>query len=157
VLHADARTSSKRLKTFREQVTAVITSPPYLNVTRFEEDQWLRLWFLGGEPNPTYGEISGDDRYRNVDDYFNFLTDVWVGVQPLTKRSAMLICRIGTMHISFEELNTRLNESICQAWPRSKLIEIPTVTNLQNSQTARMQRDAVGCEKEYDFKFQLNG
>ena len=24
--------------------------PPYLDVTHFEEDQWLRLWFLGGPP-----------------------------------------------------------------------------------------------------------
>lgn len=26
----------------------IITSPPYFDVTNVEEDQWLRLWFLGG-------------------------------------------------------------------------------------------------------------
>lgn len=36
-------------------VRCVITSPPYLDVTNFEEDQWLRLWFQGGPPKPTWG------------------------------------------------------------------------------------------------------
>lgn len=37
-------------------ITKVITSPPYYGMTTYEQDQWLRIWFLGG---PT--EI----RYRN--------------------------------------------------------------------------------------------
>ncbi len=32
------------------QPKLVVTSPPYLDTTNFEEDQWLRLWFLGGPP-----------------------------------------------------------------------------------------------------------
>ena len=39
-------------------IRLVVTSPPYLDVTNFEEDQWLRLWFLGGPPFPTRGRIS---------------------------------------------------------------------------------------------------
>jgi hypothetical protein len=41
----------------KERIGLVITSPPYLDVTNFEEDQWLRLWFLGNKPRPTYNEV----------------------------------------------------------------------------------------------------
>jgi hypothetical protein len=39
----DVRRSGDRLKSVRGCVNAVVTSPPYLNVTDFQEDQWLRL------------------------------------------------------------------------------------------------------------------
>jgi hypothetical protein len=45
----------------RRLVHCVITSPSYFDVTDFEEDQWLRVWFLGGPPHPTSGRISRDD------------------------------------------------------------------------------------------------
>jgi len=53
VLHADMRTLPRHLSNWPEPVRCVITSPPYLDVTSFEEDQWLRLWFLGGA-TPSY-------------------------------------------------------------------------------------------------------
>src|SRR5205823_4061464 len=46
VRRGDARNVARIFKDSRGQVSAVITSPPYLDVTNFEEDQWLRLWFL---------------------------------------------------------------------------------------------------------------
>src|SRR5258705_2335387 len=53
-------------RTWRVQIKCtecVITSPPYLDVTNFEEDQWLRLWFLGGPPYPTRHRLASDDRH----------------------------------------------------------------------------------------------
>lgn len=49
-------------------VRCVITSPPYLDITNYVEDQWLRLWFLGGDDHPTTtSHISRDDRYETRD------------------------------------------------------------------------------------------
>src|SRR5580765_6099597 len=31
-------------------VTLVVTSPPFLNVVQYADDNWLRCWFLGVEP-----------------------------------------------------------------------------------------------------------
>jgi len=39
----DVRRAGITLNRYRHQVKCVITSPPYLDVTRYEEDQWLRL------------------------------------------------------------------------------------------------------------------
>ena len=58
-------------------IRCVITSPPYLDVTNFEEDQWLRLWFLGGPTKPRSGGPSGDDRHRNIESYWRFIADTW--------------------------------------------------------------------------------
>lgn len=155
VIRGDARQSYKRLQAFRRKVSAVITSPPYLDVTRFEEDQWLRLWFLGGEPRPTYGHISTDDRHRDSKKYFAFLTEAWKGIEPLMKPSSVLVCRIGTMHIPYSEMKQQLRETIRAVWPHARLMGAPKVSELKNSQTDIIRPGAVGCKEEYDFKFRL--
>ena len=50
----DVRSLGRVLLPWEQAVQLVVTSPPYLDVTNFEEDQWLRLWFLGGAPAPTH-------------------------------------------------------------------------------------------------------
>ena len=39
----DARNAASRFPHLSGRVSLVVTSPPYLQVTRYEEDQWLRL------------------------------------------------------------------------------------------------------------------
>jgi hypothetical protein len=73
VLNLDMRELSRvRLP---HPVRCVITSPRYLNVTDFGEDQWLRPWFLGGETKPTRGD-SRDDRHRTADSYWRLIADM---------------------------------------------------------------------------------
>src|SRR6266850_1873965 len=52
VKHVDARRAINAFPDYEGKVSMVITSPPYLDTTDFEEDQWLRLWFLGGPSRP---------------------------------------------------------------------------------------------------------
>lgn len=151
----DARKASSRLKEYKGKVAATITSPPYLDVTSFEEDQWLRLWFLGGLPNPTYGRVSHDDRHRQQSTYFKFLSEVWTGIKPLMKPTSVLVCRIGTMHIPFKVLNTQLTQTIKGVWPKAEHIHSPFASTLQNRQTDIFLPGTVGCENEYDFVFRL--
>jgi hypothetical protein len=156
VINTDARNSAKRLKRYKGKVAAVITSPPYLDVTRFEEDQWLRLWFLGGEPQPTYGRISKDDRHKDTTKYFSFLTDVWNGIEPLMKPSSILVCRIGTTRIPFQDMTKRLCNTVNAVWPKAYLFKAPEVSALKNSQTDIIRPGASGCKEEYDFCFKLS-
>ena len=49
IWHTDMRNLPRIIEVHKNRADqCAITSPPYLNVTSFEEDQWLRLWFLGG-------------------------------------------------------------------------------------------------------------
>jgi hypothetical protein len=64
ILKTDMRELPRLVREYPEPIRCVITSPPYLDVTSFEEDQWLRLWFLGAPPHPTYRVVSKDDRHE---------------------------------------------------------------------------------------------
>ena len=81
VVEDDVRNASKRLRSYRGKVKLVITSPPYLDITDYHEDQWLRLWFLGGAAKPITGR-SRDDRHRRVESYWEFLREAWKASPP---------------------------------------------------------------------------
>jgi len=94
VHHADMRD----LPTLLEEdgpIRCVITSPPYFNVTSFEEDQWLRLWFLGGAPRPTYGRVSRDDRIELAPRYWDLISDIWRMLGRVLGQEAHIVFRLG--------------------------------------------------------------
>lgn len=137
------------------KVALVITSPPYLDVTSFEEDQWLRLWFLGGEPRPRYGVLSPDDRHRSERQYFKFLVAAWRGIAPLLSNRAKLICRIGSRRMTDEDLAIAFETTLKEVWPRARQIA-RSISNLRNRQAASLQPGSVGCRTELDFVYQLS-
>lgn len=153
VKRIDARKAGRAFRSYSRQVSAVITSPPYLDVTNFEEDQWLRIWFVGGQPRPTYGLISSDDRYERVIPYFEFLKQAWNGIAPLLRPKATITCRIAAKRITSTELATRLTDSFNTVWPKGGLIGPPLRSNLNNRQTDTFLPGTVGCVNEYDFTF----
>jgi hypothetical protein len=104
IKRCDVRRAAQQFPDARGSVKLVITSPPYLDTTNYIEDQWLRLWFLGGEPSPPRGN-KGDDRHRTPDTYWPFLEEAWKGIAPLLADGAHLIVRIG---------GRRVDESMCQ-------------------------------------------
>lgn len=151
----DARRVADKFESSRGKVAAVITSPPYLDVTNFEEDQWLRLWFLGGPPRPSYGRVSHDDRHRSHTRYWDFLAAAWRGVSPLLKRSAILVCRIGSRQMDSKEIEKQLFKTVRKVWPVAKLVASPFVTSIKNRQALILHPDSSGCRQEIDFAFEL--
>jgi len=150
----DARDAGREFMAYQESVAAVVTSPPYLDMTNFEEDQWLRLWFLGGPPQPNYGQISRDDRLRSSVRYWNFLTEVWRGIQPLLMKSAIVVCRIGA-RLSPDEIEGRLTETLHSVWSHVSLADKPRVTTILNRQARILHPESSGCRQEIDFIFEL--
>ncbi len=155
VVLGDARDASKRLQSVKGQVSAVITSPPYFNVTDCAEDQWLRLWFLGHEPYPTYGKISRDDRHEQKESYWEFLREVWAGIRDLLRPSATLVCRLGGTRMDEAELTQGLLWSVRQTFPRSRLMHTPIRTELWKRQTPTFRPGSVGCRFEVDYVLNL--
>jgi DNA methylase len=149
----DARVSHRVFRKYIRSVDAIITSPPYLDVTCFEEDQWLRLWFLGGPANPTYGKVSRDDRHSSGDRYWDFLAEAWRSLALLLKPKGHLVCRIGTGKEDPEELAENLIETVRDAWPNAKFVRQPVITGTQKRQTTVLNAAAVGCRYEIDFSF----
>lgn len=149
----DVRASHRVFRKYVRTVDAIITSPPYLDVTRFEEDQWLRLWLLGGPASPTYGRVSRDDRHSSGDRYWDFLAEAWRSLALLLKPRGHLICRIGTGKEDAEELAENLIEVVKDAWPNARLARQPVITGTQKRQTTVLNAGAVGCRYEIDFSF----
>ena len=152
-LQADARQTTRLLEGWRGRVQAVITSPPYLNVTSFEEDQWLRLWFLGGPPKPTYGRLSKDDRYSRPDSYWRFLADAWQGVAPLLTKGGYIACRIGGNRQGVNSLGRGMVATICSAIPTATLVHDPVVSAPLQRQTDNFRPGTKGISAEADFVF----
>jgi hypothetical protein len=155
VVLGDARNAGQFFPQSLGKVTLVLTSPPYLNVTSYEEDQWLRLWFLGGEPNPTYGVVSRDDRHLSPTKYWEFLSEVWEGVVPLLSRGASLVCRIGGKDFGRKEMIDGLTGGLRDAFPKLRRKHPPVVSRIRNRQTEYFRPGSKGCLYEMDFAFTL--
>ena len=131
----------------------VITSPPYLDITDYHEDQWLRLWFLGGAAKPVTGQ-GKDDRHRRIDAYWQFLRDAWKGVVPLLQEKAQVVIRIGGTRLNAEELQVGLLESLNSTGQKFKLLEAHQ-TDIKNGQRRVFQAVPEKASVEHDFRFKL--
>ena len=111
VVLSDARRCGEVLKKHAGSVSLVVTSPPYIDTTDYAEDQWLRLWFLGGDPKPML-RLHKDDRHTHAENYWNFLEEAWRGCAPLLRDTAQIVVRIGGTRLSKPELLEGLRGSL---------------------------------------------
>jgi len=155
VKNSDARRSAAAFDDLHGQVKLIVTSPPYLNVTRYEEDQWLRLWFLGGEPRPTYGQVSRDDRHESVEGYWRFITESWRGLAPLLADGARLVLRLGAIGLSQEDLTTGLHATVETVWPHARPLTAPKRSAIVGRQAKNFLPSSKGCLFEMDYAYAL--
>ena len=153
VVEGDARHAGSFFRSYREMVKLVITSPPYLDITDYHEDQWLRLWFLGGPARPISGQ-GKDDRHRRIEAYWQFLREAWMGVAPLLQDSAQIVIRIGGSRLSGEQLRVGLLESLNSTGHRFKLLESHH-TYIRNGQRRMVQPVPAAAAVEHDFRFKI--
>jgi hypothetical protein len=153
VVEGDVRRAGTLLRSYREKVKLVITSPPYLDITDYHEDQWLRLWFLGGASKPITGQ-GKDDRHRCIESYWQFLFEAWKGVAPLLQPSAQVVIRIGGTRLGEEQLRAGLLESLNSTGRKFKLAE-SRQTVIKNGQRRIFQTAPERASVEHDFRFKL--
>jgi len=143
-----------RILAGRKKIRAVITSPPYLDVTEFEEDQWLRLWFLGGPSAPTYGVVSKDDRTESAVRYWDFVTDMWrMPGQPVDTRAHVVI-RMGGKGLWPEQLVDGL-KATSLASGRKVMLADYEVGEIKGRQTNAFRPGSRGCKLEVDCHFRV--
>jgi len=156
VLNRDMRQLPREMKSFPGPVRCVITSPPYFDVTDFEEDQWLRLWFLGGPPYPTTNRLSRDDRHTNATNYWRFIADMWRSLGAVVARSAHVLVRLGSSRVSPEELERQLVATSRFSGRIVELVETESST-IKRRQTDAFRPGTVGCKIEIDCHFHVTG
>jgi hypothetical protein len=131
----------------------VITSPPYFDITNFEEDQWLRLWFLGNNPAPTYSKISQDDRHSSPVRYWEMICDLWRTLGQILDRRAHVILRIGAKNQTPQQLSDCLLATSRFSGRKVRAAERFEVSPIKGRQTDAFRPGSEGCLVEVDFHF----
>ncbi len=153
VVEGDARRAATLLRPYRERVKLVVTSPPYLDITDYHEDQWLRLWFLGGPAKPVTRQ-GRDDRHRGTGTYWLFMAEAWQGVVPLLQDKAQVVIRIGGTRLGQDELQAGLLKSLTASGRKFKLAEARK-TKIENGQRRAFLVEGEKPSVEHDFRYVL--
>ena len=153
VVEGDVRRAKTLLRSYRERVRLVITSPPYLDITDYHEDQWLRLWFLGGPSKPVTRQ-GRDDRHRGTTTYWKFMDEAWSGIAPLLMDGAQVVIRIGGSRLAQDDLADGLSASLKATGRKFRLVEARR-TIIKNGQRRIMQTVPDKASLEHDFRFVL--
>ncbi|MDE5441095.1 site-specific DNA-methyltransferase [Bradyrhizobium sp. CSA207] len=127
-----------------------ITSPPYYGMRTYVQDQWLRMWFLGGDEEIDYenhNQLTHTGHERFIED----LAKVWSNVAKRAQDDAHLYVRFGSIPSAKSDARQIMKASLELAgdW---KLL---SVRNAETSHSGKRQADYMGRESdpasEYDF------
>ncbi len=138
----------------RGHASLAITSPPYLDTTSFEEDQWLRLWFLGGPPRPGMSRLSPDDRLVNRDRYWLFIGDMWRTLGYVVRPGGHVVVRIAGRTLTPDELRDGLEGTSCLSGRAAVLRSFHT-SPIVRRQTDSFRPGSSGRATELDCHFQF--
>jgi hypothetical protein len=154
VFHGDMRGLPTIARRHQRRVKLAVTSPPYLDTTSFEEDQWLRLWFLGGPPRPTIGRVSRDDRHWSATPYWALIADMWRCLGRLMSEDSHVIIRIGTHRSPPHEIVERM-EAAASFARRTIALDSWTVSDIVRRQTDAFRPGTHGHRSEVDLVFSV--
>jgi site-specific DNA-methyltransferase (adenine-specific) len=101
-LHGDARDAGARAaaelraRALPERARLVLTSPPYLRVVKYGYYNWLRMWFLGIDPDEVDALL--DDAHLLVA-YLPFMREVLAGLREWLAADAVVVLVIGDVEL----------------------------------------------------------
>ena len=85
----------------QKRCSLLFTSPPYQGVTNYHEDQWLRLWLLGGVPKPEYVEEKHKGKFLSKESYRELLESVFKSVSLIMDSNATIYVRTSEREFTF--------------------------------------------------------
>ena len=124
----------------------IITSPPYYGMRTYEQDQWLRHWFVGGPDLPDYSSGTAL-QHSSPDTFAAELALVWDKLGRYAHKRTKLVVRfgaIGSRSVDYDEI---LKKSLCKAKMNWRLI-----TSLKAGQASDGRRQSVAMGKFGDSK-----
>ena len=74
-------------------VTLVVTSPPFLDIVQYADDNWLRCWFLGIDPKSVKLTIP-----RKLNAWRESMTDVFRELHRVLKPGGHIAFEVGEVH-----------------------------------------------------------
>lgn len=154
VFNTDMRALPEVAREIMQPIRCVVTSPPYFDVTNFEEDQWLRNWFLGGPAHPTYHRLTRDNRHETSAGYWGLIADMWRGLGHVLAKGAHVVIRFGSKGVTPEYMIDVLSATTVFA-NRKTVLKSSHVSEIRNRQTDTFRPGATGCLVEVDCHFRM--
>lgn len=74
----------------------IITSPPYYGMSTYEQDQWLRNWFMGGSSKVNYSN-KAQLKHWSEKVFIEDLSKVWANTAKKCSPEAKLVIRFGAL------------------------------------------------------------
>lgn len=84
---------ARSLHDARRRPQLVFTSPPYFGVTNYHYDQWIRLWLLGGPPEPRSLGHRHRGKFQDLVAYRDMLLRVFSDARSLSRPGAVVYVR----------------------------------------------------------------
>ena len=95
----------------------LFTSPPYQGVTGYHNDQWLRLWLLGGHSKPEYGENEYTGKFSSKKLYHELLESVFKNISQIMSENGTIYIRTSARKFTFDT-TIEILEQYFPSWKR---------------------------------------
>ena len=92
---------SRNLPLDNESVDLIITSPPFLNIINYIDDNWLRFWFLGIDREELRKKIV---QTSNLEEYKQFIKDSMKEMNRVLKKGKYCIIEVGDVKHNSKKL-----------------------------------------------------
>lgn len=144
----DARNSSAYCEL--PKISLTITSPPYYGMRTYVQDQWLRMWFLGGSESVVY---ENDDQidHGGHQTFISELAKVWENVANASTDDAHLYVRFG----SISSVKSDAKELLLTSFSQSERWKKVYVRTADTAHAGKRQADQMGraskAPEEFDF------
>jgi hypothetical protein len=154
VLCGDSRTLD--LAAHRPRFSLVVTSPPYYGMRTYVPDQWLRYWFLGGPPAPTY-QHPQQLSHRSASEFAEQLAGVWTNVARTCLPGARFMIRFGGIHDRKARPKDIMREALAGAGSKLRVLTVRSagLSSKGKRQADQFQRPLGAPIEELDFYARL--
>jgi DNA methylase len=150
ILCADARTIRLQ-RQIEKNTSLVITSPPYYGMRTYVEDQWLRMWFLGGPSSIDYGNMN-QLSHNGQETFISELANVWNRLGKSEAARVDLYVRFGSVPCVKSDAKEILRASLEEAedW------RLVSVRSARSAHEGKRQADQMVSESEADAEYDFH-
>ncbi len=125
----------------QEKFSLLFTSPPYYNVINYFNDQWLRLWVLGGEERPHGFRGQFEGKFCSKEEYIKLLNNVFGVCKNLMQDKSVVYVRTDAREFTYQTTLSVLREKF-PGW-NLQIIPAPVLGKTQTDLFMKM-KDKVG-------------
>jgi DNA modification methylase len=105
---------TRKMKLPDNSANLVVTSPPFLDVINYIDDNWLRFWFLGADLDKLRTELV---QTNNLEEYKDFMTKSMKEMNRVLKKGSYAVIEVGDVSHKSKKLN--LDEVIIELADRT--------------------------------------